>query len=246
MNNQREKKLWYEIGWLRFLLAILATFILGVIYLTIWEWIPSFWRDLLLSVVGNIIPIPLIFVFAYIAFRRIEELRLEKDADELANRVVLKFFQVLEHIQTNNTSTANDPLSLLEQDFHVSTDMKLDLELEVHVQPFDPKSQPQKLVIECNFRGSNPIYIKKITYSGSNLKAREHLNNIYKLDGFDAIILEEQVKVSSGTPYTFDLILAGTKKWKKTEIESWYKNLGFLHFEIEYNGQLVKDTQKKI
>ena len=159
---------------------------------------------------------------------------------------MLKTFQILEQIQTNAANTSNDPLSLMTEDFHVPMEMKLDLELEFKVQPFDAKLNPQKVVVECNYRGSNPIYIKKITYSGTNLKAKEHLSNIYKLDGFDAIILEEQVKISSGTPYTFDLILANSKKWKKTEIESWYKNLGFLHFEIEYNGQLVKNIQKKI
>lgn len=248
MDNKRETHLWEQIDRLIFIIAILGLIILIGSYFLVAnsEHIESTVRNLILNIITNIIPTFLLFIGAYLVFRRIENLRSERDADEIANRVVLKVFQILEQMQTNAVNTSNDPLSLMTEDFRVPIDMKLDLELEVNAQPFEPKLNPQKVVIECNYRGSNPIYIKKITYGGTNLKAKEHLSNIYKLDGFDDIILEEQVKVSSGIPYTFDLVLANSKKWKKSEIESWYKNLGFLHFEIEYNEQLIKDLQKKI
>lgn len=261
MENKREEHLWEQIDRLILIIAILGLIILVGLYFFIanLETFNSPFRDFVVNIIGNIdapqrvlilntitniIPTSILFIGAYLIFRRIEKLRSERDADEIANRVIIKFFNILEEIKANNPSIDNGLFGL--EDLRIPPDMKLSLELDVNAQIFDPKAKPQKVTVECKYRGDGFIYIKKIVYHGTNLKAREHLSDIYKIDGLNAVISEEQIKVSSGEPYIFDLILAKTKKWKKSEIESWNKKLGYLHFDIEYNGQLIKDVQKGI
>ncbi len=240
MSNKRETNLWKQINWLSFILAIAAIPILGGIYFTIWQLKESVWREFFLNLVANLIAAPVIYVIVYMVMRRIEELRSERDAEELANKVVAKFFQILEEIQAKSPTANNAPLSFVEEGGRIPPDMKLRLELDVTAKkPFDSKSNPQKILVNCAYHGSNDIYIKKIVFQGTNLKVKDHLSDIYKRDGFNAIISEEQVKVSSGVPYTFELVLANTKRWKKDEMESWYEKLGFLHFNIEYENQPV-------
>jgi hypothetical protein len=59
----------------------------------------------------------------------------------------------------------------------------------------------------------------------------------------NALIQQGNEEVSPGEHYAFDLILA--KKWHKDTIESWFGNLGYLHFEIEH-GQESVNLQKAI
>lgn len=236
MTNQREKKLWYEIGWLRFLLAILTTLILGAIYFAIWGWSQSFWRDLFLSVVGNIIPVPLIFVFAYIVFRRIEELRLERDSDELADKVILRIIQVAQ-VQSNVSSNENNFLDNLPQLSELY--LKLSRELEVTKRLFDNKSKPQKLVIEFTNRGSNVIRLTKITYSDmvSGLP-KAILSKTYRLDnGSDRIIPVDhsQSEILPDGKYTINILLDG--KHEVDKINAWIGKWGYLHLELMYGAE---------
>ena len=241
MSDQRETKLWKEIGWLRFLLAIAITIILGIAYFSIWKWNISIWRDLFLNITANLIPVPLVFILVYIAFRRIEELRSDRNADELADKVVQRLIDIANTQSTvsgENNNFLGDPFQFSE--LH----MKLSREFDVAVNPFDTKSSPQKLSIKCTYRGDNIIHIKKISYSGRKLSI-EDLGDTYKRtnNGMNALIQQGNEEISPGEHYVFDLILA--KKWHKSTIESWFGNLGYLHFEIEH-GQELENLQKPI
>ncbi len=242
MSNKRESKLWKEIGWLRFLLAIAATIILGGIYFMIWQWSTSVWRDILLNVTANLIPVPLVFILAYIVFRRIEELRSEKETDELADKVILRLIEIAK-IQENASSENNNylraPIKFSE------SYLKLSREFNVVVKPFDAKSNPQKIVVGCIYRGTSSIHVKRITYHGLKLSIKDDISDMYKLDGLSALISEDKIDLLSGGECTVDLILAKkATKWNKT-IESWYGELGYLFFEIEFGNEIV-NLQKAI
>ena len=243
MSNKREAKLWKELDWLRVLLAIFATVLLIVAYFSIVEWkaIESTWREFLLSIIANLIPAPLVFVCAYIAFRRIEELRSERDADELADKVV----QRLNKIAKVQTTTSGESNNFLDTPIQFSElYLQLSRELDVTVKPFEAKSNQQKLIVECTYRGENIIRIRKISYSGSKLSI-EDLSNTYTRtnNGQNALIQQGNEKISTGEKYVFDLVLA--KKWSKDTIQGWYGKLGYLHFEIEHGEELV-DLQEGI
>ncbi len=241
MSSKREKKLWDEIGWLRFLLAVVVTLILGIAYFAIWQWSTSIWREFLLSIVANLIPIPLVFILAYIVFRRIEEIRLERDSDELADKVVLRLLEIakVQADSTGNSSTFLDDFPEISESY-----LKLSRELDITVKPFEAKSSPQKLVIECLYRGRNIIRIKKVSYSGSKLGISD-LAKEYKLDdnGHRAVIPHEKHEIVSGEKFSIQLSLA--KKWNKETIEGWFGKLGYLHFEVEDNN-ITEDLPKAI
>jgi len=244
MDNKRETDLWKQIDRLIFIIALLGLIILvgAYFFVTNMKNIDSASRDLILSVITNIIPTSLLFIGAYLVFRHIEKLRSERDSDELADKVVLRLLEIAK-IQA---STPRENSNFLDDLPEISElYLKLSRELDVAVKPFESKANPQKIVVECNYRGTSNIRIKKITYSGSKLSVKEDVSDIYKLDGLSALLSEDKVDLSSGGKHTIDLVLAKkATKWNKT-IESWYGKLGYLYFEIEYGNEVV-NLQKQI
>ena len=243
MNNKRESDLWKQIDRLIFIIAILGLIILVGAYFAVTnlENIDPVLRDLILSVITNTIPTFLLFIGAYLVFRHIEKLRSERDTDELADRVVMRLLEIAK-VQSN---TATDGSNFLDDIPEFSElYLRLSRELEVTVKPFEAKSNHQKIIIECLYRGRNIIQIKKITYSGSKLGLSD-LSKEYKLDdnGHRAVIPHEKQEVVSGEKFSIELALA--KRWNRETIESWFSKLGYLHFEIEYDEETV-DLQKAI
>lgn len=243
MENKRETDLWKQIDGLIFIVSILGLIILVGAYFIIanLENIDTTLRELILSVITNIIPTFLLFIGAYLVFRRIEKLRSERDADEIADKVILRFIEFLK-FQSNASGENNsfiDNLPEISESY-----LKLSRELEVTVKPFEAKSNPQALVIECLYRGRNIIRIKKVSYSGSKLGISD-LSKEYNLDdnGHRAVIPHEKHEVISGEKFSIQLSLA--KKWNKETIEDWFGKLGYLHFEIEDNN-VNEDLQKAI
>jgi len=245
MSTKREAKLWKELLWRDVLLAFAIAVILGAIYYAIWKWNDGVWREFLLSLTANLISAPIIYVVVQITMRNIEELRSERDADEIAEKVVSKLRPIL----TETPANAENSDSMLLPDVTKSSplEMKLRGEFEVKIKPFEAKLNPQKILVECTYRGKNPIRIKSISFFGTKLNVKNDLAKSYTLDddGRTAIIPIETDKseMSSGRQYTFALVLA--KKLNRETVESWYGTLGYLHFGIEYGDELV-DVQKTI
>lgn len=238
MSNKRETKLWKEIGWLRFLLSIAVTIILGIAYIAIWQWNTSIWRELFLSITANLIPVPMVFILVYIAFRRIEELRSERDTDELADKVVLRLIEIAK-VQTT-TSGEND--NFQDNQFQISElYLKLSRELEVTNKFFDSKSKPQKLVVQFTNRGSNVIHLKKLTYSDMNSGLpKSALSKNYRLDNGRDILIPvnpAQAEILPENKYTVELLLDG--KWDIEKIHGWAGKWGYLHLELIYGDETV-------
>lgn len=158
MSNKREAKLWKELDWLRVLLAIAVMIILTIAYFYVSKWEVSTWRDFLLNIIASLIPTFLLFVLAYFTFRRIEELRSEKDADELADKVASRLIEIAQG-QAGASGKVNNPIGRPMQ--FSKSHLKLLREFDVTVKPFEPKSSPQKLAMECTYRGKNIIRIRK-------------------------------------------------------------------------------------
>lgn len=233
MSEKHETKLWKEIGWLRFLLAIASTIILGIAYFAIWQWNLSIWRELFLSITANLIPIPLVFILAYIAFRRIEELRSERDSDELADKVILRLIEIAK-VQASASGENNNFLDSLPQISELY--LKLSHEFDITNKFFDSKSKPQKLVVQFTNRGSNVIYLKKITYSDmvSGLP-KAALSKNYRLDNGRDILIpvdQSQAEILPERKYTIELLLDG--KWDTDKINGWTGKWGYLHLELMY------------
>jgi hypothetical protein len=242
MSTKREAKLWKEIRWRDLLLAGLITIILtvGYFYISGLEVIGVTLREFLLNIIANLIPTPLLFILAYAFFRHSEELRSEKDADELADKVLQRLIEVIKSQPTGNGNKASRT-SIQFSDVH----MKLFREFKVSVKSFEEKLNPQKLTVECFYNGENPICIRKISYAGRKLGLDDLLESSYTRtdQGMKALIYKGNVEISRGGHYTFDLILA--RKWHKDAIESWFEQLGYLYFEIE-DGKDTENLQKPI
>jgi len=234
MSNKRESKLWKEIGWLRFLLAIAATFILGGIYFMIWQWSTSVWRDLFLSITSGLIPVPLVFILAYIVFRRIEELRSERDVDELADKVMLKFAQALAEARVGNSNVAN-PVPQVSK-----LKLKIYDEFDITDRKFESTSGPQKLIFRFTNRGSNIIHLNKIEYSekGRGLP-KSALLKTYRVGSKGVLIPIDQgnAEVLPGGEYMVELSLAQT--YSIEAMNSLAGKSGYLTFEITYAGEVV-------
>lgn len=100
MTSNREKTLWKELGRRDFLLALVGMGILVLIYLVVGgvrlddkdTWHVA--RTLLLDVIANLIPVVLAFMVSYAVLRRIQELRTEREIEELASLVSLKIANI--------------------------------------------------------------------------------------------------------------------------------------------------------
>lgn len=244
MSTKHEKKLWEVVNWLQVLLSILVIILLGVAYFAIakWQVIDDVWRGFLLSIIGNLIPTFILFAGAYFLFRGLDELRSEKGADEIADKVISRLVEIAK-VSSDTAGDVNNPVKRPIK-FSVLY-LKLDREFEVRVMPFQPKSNPQKLIVECTYRGGSTFLVKKATFSGSSLKVKDDLIK-YKLDnnGFDALIRDDKQLISPEQPmYIIELVL--TAKWNKETIEKRLGNLGYLHFEIEHGEETI-NLQKKI
>lgn len=238
MQNKRESDLWKQIDKLIFIIAILGLIILigGYFIVANLKTIDPTLRELILNVITNIIPTSLLFIGAYLVFRHIEKLRSERNTDEIADKVIMRLTEIA-RIQATSAGES-DPLLGKPIQFS-ELEMRLHREVETTVKPFEAKPIPQKILIECVYRGRNIIRIKKISYSGSKLSLSD-LSKDYKLDdnGHRAIVPHEKQEVLSGEKFSVELILA--KKWNKETIESWFTKLGYLHFEIEHDKETVE------
>jgi hypothetical protein len=247
MSTKHEKKLWDVVNWLQVLLSILVIILLGVAYFAVakWQAIDDIWRGFLLSIIGNLIPTFILFAGAYFLFRGLNDLRSEQNADEIAEKILTRLIEspkisLNPKIPENNVSDPAKPKTKF-SDLH----MKLLREFDVVVKSFDSSATPQKLEIECNYRGDSTFLIKKATFSGLTLNIKDDLIK-YKLDnnGFHALIRNDKQIVSPEQPlYTVELVL--TAKWNIETIEKRLGNLGYLFFEIEHGAEVV-NLQKKI
>lgn len=238
MPNKLEKKLWKEIGWLRFILAITVTIVLGVAYFAIWQWNTSIWRELYLGIIANLIPIPVVFILVYIAFRRIEELRSERDAEELADKVVLRLIEIAK-IQT---ATSGESRSSLERPIKFSQlEMKIHREFEITNKYFDNKSKPQRIVAQFTNRGNNVIHLKKVTYSDTGLGLpKSALSRIYRLDnGRDILIPLDQGKSEILPECQYAVELCFDEKQDVSKINGWSGKWGYLHLELVYADETL-------
>lgn len=245
MPNKRETDLWQEIDKMIFIIAILGLIILIGAYFIITNLgnMDVVLREFFTSIIVNIIPTFLLFIGAYLVFRHIEKLRSERDTDELATKVAFKLAQIFSEVQASVPNEGN----LLSQPKEFSElEMKLYREIEVIVKPFEPKLSPQKIIIECTYRGNSVIRFRKISYSGGKLGLSE-LSKDYRLDnnGHNVLIpvLGNKTEILPGEQFVMELILA--QRWPKETIENWFNNLGYLHFVIECDNEIV-DLQKAI
>jgi hypothetical protein len=228
--------LWKELDWLRVLLAIAVIIILTIVYFSVSKWEANEWRDFVLNIITNLIPTFLLFVLAYFAFRRIEELRSERDADELANKVAQKFAELV----SAQAATLEENESLQLPKFS-DLEMKLHREFDVTKKYFDSKSKPQKLVIQFTNRGSNVIHLEKITYSDkSSGLPKAALSKNYRLDKGRDILIPVEPNTSNILPdgkYVVELIL--DSKWDADKINGWAGNWGYLHLDLAYADEIV-------
>jgi heme/copper-type cytochrome/quinol oxidase subunit 2 len=246
MENKRESQLWKQIDRLIFIIAVLGLTLLVVVYYVIanLENIDSTLRELILSIITNIIPTSLLFIGAYLIFRQIEKLRSERDADEIADRVIFKLTEIAK-IRTAK-SEADDGFS--EQSIQFSElDLRVHREFEITNKYFDNKSKPQKVVIRFTNRGSNVIHLKKVTYSETGLgMPKSILSRSYRLDNGRNILIpidQNQSEVLPGSQYTVELCF--DEKQDVNKINGWSGNWGYLHLELIYAGEML-DLQYSI
>lgn len=240
MTNKREAKLWKEIGWRDVILAVIVTIILarGYFYIAGLSTIDGTWQEFWMNVIANLIPTPLLFVVAYILFHRLEELRSEKDADEIADRVILKLTEIAK-IRKDKSENDDD---FSEQSIQFSElDLRVHREFEVTNKYFDSKSKPQKIVIQFTNRGSNVIHLKKVTYSETGLGLpKSILSNSYRLDnGRDYLIPidQKQSEILPENQYTVELFF--DEKQDMNRINGWAGHWGYLHLELVYADETL-------
>jgi hypothetical protein len=237
VNNKLETKLWKEIGWLRFLLAIAITIILGVVYFAIWQWNTSIWRELLLSITANLIPIPLVFILAYIVFRGIEELRSERNADEIANKVILRLAEIA---KTPSKSVESGRASLAQPIQFSPLELILHREFDITNKYFDSKSRPQKLVVQFTNRGNDVVRVRKASYSDTGLGLpKSALQKNYRLDnnGNYVLVNPSPSEIIPEGQYVEELCLDG--KWEVDKINGWAGKWGYIHVELDYTDKTI-------
>ncbi len=246
MSNKREAKLWREISWRDLLLAVFVTIalIIGYFYVARLDLLENVIREFLLSIISNLIPTPLLFIIAYILFHKLEELRSERDADEIADKVVLRLIEIAK-IQTSTTGENTNFLEGLPEISDLY--LKITHELEITKKAFDYKSKQQKLVIEFTNRGSNVIQMKKITYSDMTFGLpKAMLSKSYRVDeGRDYLIPVDnsQAEILPDGKYTINILLDG--KHDADKINAWVGKWGYLHLELIY-GTDTENVQYSI
>jgi hypothetical protein len=240
MENKRESHLWKQIDRLILIIAVLGLILLVGTYFGVanLENIDSTLRELILNIITNIIPTFLLFIGAYLIFRHVEKLRSERDADEIANRVILK----LTEIAKIRTAKSENDDGFLEQSIQFSElDLRVHREFEITNKYFDNKSKPQKIVIHFTNRGSNVIHLKKVTYSETGLgMPKAILSRSYRLDNGRDILIpfdQDQSEVLPGNQYTVELSF--DEKQDVNKINGWSGNWGYLHLELIYADETL-------
>lgn len=232
MTNNREKKLWKENDWLRVLLSTLFIILLGVAYFTIakLQGIDALWQNFILNIIANLIPTFLLFLGAYFIFRRSDELRSEKDAEELADKLTAKINEALQLRHSNQPEfhTLSTPPTKPNEE-----KSKLHRQFEITNKFFDSKSKPQKLKVEFTNRGNNILQIRKVSYSDSGLGLPQSaLSKNYRLDqnGHRLLIDQTTSEILPGGQYTVELNFDG--KWDVSKINGWSGKWGYIFVEI--------------
>jgi archaellum component FlaF (FlaF/FlaG flagellin family) len=240
MDNKRESNLWKQVDRLIFIIAILGLIILVGAYFFVanLENIDSTLRELILNVITNIIPTSLLFIGAYLVFRQIEKLRSERDADEIADRVIFK----LTEIAKIRTSKPENDDGFSEQSIQFSElDLRVHREFEITNKYFDNKSKPQKIIVQFTNRGSNVIHLKKVTYSETGLgMPKSILSRSYRLDNGRDILIpvdQNQSEIFPGNQYTIELCF--DEKQDVNKMNGWSGNWGYLHLELIYADETL-------
>lgn len=240
MDKKRESDLWKQIDRLILIITVLGLILLVGAYFIIanLESIYTTLRELILNIITNIIPTSLLFIGAYLIFRHIEKLRSEKNADEIADRVMFKLTEIAK-IRTAK-SESDDGFS--EQSIQFSElDLRVHREFEITNKYFDSKSKPQKIVIQFTNRGSNIIHLKKVTYSETGLgMPKSILSKSYRLDnGRDYLIPidQNQSEILPANQYTVELCF--DEKQDVNRINGWSGNWGYLHLELVYADETL-------
>lgn len=240
MDNKRESNLWKQIDRMIFIIAVLGLIILVGAYFFVANLgsIDNVLRELILNVITNIIPTSLLFIGAYLIFRQIEKLRSERDADEIADRVIFKLTEIAK-IRTAKSETED---GFSEQSIQFSElDLRVHREFEITNKIFDSKSKPQKIVIQFTNRGSNVIHLKKVTYSETGLgMPKSILSKSYRMDnGRDYLIPvdQNQAEILPGNKYSVELCF--DEKQDIDRINGWSGNWGYLHLELIYADETL-------
>lgn len=240
MDNKRESNLWKQIDRLIFIIAILGFLILVGAYFFVadLENIDSTLRELILNTIANIIPTSLLFIGAYLVFRQIEKLRSERDADEIADKVIFKLTEIA---KIRTVKTENDD-GFSEQSIQFSElDLRVHREFEITNKYFDNKSKPQKIVVQFTNRGSNVIHLKKVTYSETGLgMPKSILSRSYRLDNGRDILIpidQSQSEIFPGNQYIAELSF--DEKQDINKMNGWSGNWGYLHLELVYADETL-------
>lgn len=121
MSNDREKNLWAEIERRDVLLAIFVLILILVTYLIVGslmkpgEGFLGLVRELILDVLGNIIPVFLAFLVVFYLFRKSQALKAEKESEELVSKFAVELEQAVGSqtaIFSSKLSTTKDTMEV--------------------------------------------------------------------------------------------------------------------------------------
>jgi len=103
--ENRETALLSALDWLIFIMAFAMLVLLTAGYFVLPKLIheQSEWLSFLQAIITNLIPVLLLFVLSYIAYRRIEVIRSERDTDLLVQKVVNNVVERLQAVSQMNS-----------------------------------------------------------------------------------------------------------------------------------------------
>ena len=99
--SRRIKDLLAALDWLIFVIAIIAIFFFTIVYFSIDSiQIEESIKDFLKAIITNLIPVLLLFVVSYVAYRRIETIRYRNDTECLSDLLSDELVRKLSHPDT--------------------------------------------------------------------------------------------------------------------------------------------------
>ncbi len=122
MANNREKSLLDEITWHRSVLALGVLVTLLAAYAAVWYWLPDdntflgLARQFTLDVIGNLFPTFLLFLGAYLLFRRSDTVRSQHQLDEIAELVSIRVIEKTKAMESELHEKETGPDSVMGSD----------------------------------------------------------------------------------------------------------------------------------
>jgi hypothetical protein len=116
---------------------------------------------------------------------------------------------------------------------------KVNRELEKIKVSFVSNTSPQKIVIEIANRGKSIIHIKSIKFQHRKLSQESFPDSYTKIDGSYVGIPFSENKASLEKGQSIQVELELKQKWQRPDIEKILGELGFLLFDVLYEGKSV-------